>query len=169
MSKKPIQCIVAVAKNGIIGRNGELPWSSIGGIPEDFEWFKSNTKGGVIIWGSQCHLEFGSLPDRGTVVLTRDRSKAFTGAPETAHNLEDAITKAHSMLSYPGPIWICGGEGIYAEAISFCDKIYITHVHQNFDGDKKFPSDWQRHFSKLAYSRDSSHGEIKFTFEIWEK
>jgi dihydrofolate reductase len=164
---KPIQCMVAVAKNGVIGNKGELPWASIGGIPEDFEWFKSNTKGGVIIWGSKCHEEFGALPERGIVVMTRDRTKTFSGA-ETALSLEEAIAIAQTMPQ-AGPIWICGGEAIYAEAISICNKIYITQVHESFEGDRKFPGDWQQHFSKQTYKRDSSHGSIKFTFEIWEK
>ncbi len=120
-----------------------------------------------MVEGTSTFAELGALPDRGTVVVTRAASKVFPGA-ETASSLVEAIQKA-KLMPFPGPVWICGGESIYAEGVSMCDRLYITRIHADFDGDRRFPSDWQQYFSKLISSRDSSHNGVEFTFEIWEK
>ena len=144
---KPLQCIVAVARNGVIGKAGKLPWH----IPEDLAWFMDQTAGGVMIEGPACYAELGkALPGRGTVVISRDPSKAFPGAARAA-TLAEAIALAESMEQWPGPTRITGGERIYAE------------------GDRFFPADWQKHFTKLVSSKVGAYQGLGYAFEIWER
>ncbi len=86
-----------------------------------------------------------------------------------ANSLTEAISIAQTMTQYDGPIWICGGEEVYAESVASSDKLFITRIHEDFEGDRKFAGDWEKYFKKLTYSRDSSHNDVKFTFEVWEK
>ena len=161
---KPVYCIVAVAQNGVIGRGGRLPWH----IPEDLEWFMDQTEGGVMIEGPHCYHELSkALEGRGTVVVSRQTEKIFPGA-ERASTLEEALKVAEGM-PWTGPIWITGGERIYAEGLAQCEKLYITRIHRNFEGDRKFPMDWAQHFKRLTWSKDGSFEGLNYTFEIWER
>ena len=161
---KPIQCIVAVAQNGVIGREGRLPWH----IPEDLAWFLDQTAGGVMIEGPACYAELGkALEGRGTVVVSRDPAKVFPGAERTA-DLSAAVALAET-LPWAGPTWITGGERIYAEGLPLCSKLFITRIHRDFPGDRFFPADWHRHFTKLAWSKDGEVDGLRYTFEVWER
>ncbi len=162
---KPLQCIVAVARNGVIGSAGKLPWH----IPEDLAWFMEQTAGGVMIEGPACYAELGrALPGRGTVVVSRDSTKSFPGA-EQATSLAEAIIIAERMDDWAGPIWITGGERIYAEGLPLCDRLYITLIDWDFEGDRFFPSDWQRYFTKLVSSKEGREGDLGYRFEVWER
>lgn len=162
---KPLQCIVAVARNGVIGKAGKLPWH----IPEDLAWFMDQTKGGVMIEGPACYAELGkALPDRGTVVVSRDPLKSFPGA-ERATTLAEAIAVAERMGQWPGPTWITGGERIYAEGLPLCERLLITRIDRDFDGDRFFPADWQEHFTQLVSSKVGHEGDLGYRFEVWER
>lgn len=162
---KPLQCIVAVARNGVIGAGGKLPWH----IPEDLAWFMAQTEGGVMIEGPACYAELGkALPGRGTVVVSRDPAKRFPGA-EQATSLAEAIVIAERMDRWPGPTWITGGQRIYAEGLPLCERLLITRIDRDFDGDRFFPSDWQKYFSKLVSSKAGVQDGLGYTFEIWER
>jgi dihydrofolate reductase len=162
---KPLQCIVAVARNGVIGKAGKLPWH----IPEDLAWFMDQTAGGVMIEGPACYAELGkALPGRGTVVISRDPSKVFPGA-ERVGTLTEAIAVAEQMKEWPGPTWITGGERIYAEGMPLCERLLITRIERDFDGDRFFPADWQKHFTKLVSSKVGAYQGLGYAFEIWER
>lgn len=161
---KPVQCIVAVARNGVIGRDGRLPWH----IPEDLDWFMDQTEGGVMIEGPACYAELGrALAGRGTVVISRDPQKTFPGAAKVV-DMNEALRVAEAM-PWSGPTWITGGERIYAEGLPLCSRLYITRIHQEFDGDRRFPADWPKLFTKLVWSKDGHQGGLGYTFEIWER
>lgn len=162
---KPLYCIVAVARNGVIGKDGKLPWH----IPEDLAWFMEQTRGGVMIEGPACYAELGkALPDRGTVVVSRDPAKSFPGA-ERAASLPEAIVIADRMDEWPGPVWITGGERIYAEGLPLCDRLLITRIDRDFVGDRFFPADWPRHFTKLVSSKAGEYQGLGYRFEVWER
>ena len=162
---KPLQCIVAVARNGVIGVGGKLPWH----IPEDLAWFMAQTEGGVMIEGPACYAELGkALAGRGTVVVSRDPARRFPGA-EQATSLAEAIVIAERMGQWAGPTWITGGERIYAEGLPLCERLLITRIDRDFVGDRFFPSDWQKHFTKLVSSKAGSQDGLGYRFEIWER
>jgi len=162
---KPLQCIVAVARNGVIGAGGKLPWH----IPEDLAWFMSQSEGGVMIEGPACYAELGkALPGRGTVVVSRNPAKQFPGA-ERATSLAEAIIIAERMEEWLGPTWITGGERIYAEGMPLCERLLITRIDRDFEGDRFFPADWQKYFTKLVSSKSGSQDGLGYAFEIWER
>jgi dihydrofolate reductase len=159
--------MVAVSLNNVIGkREGGLPWD----IPEDTAYFKEHTAGGVMIEGTVCYKELGGpLPDRGTVVVSTSARKSFPGASR-ASSLDVALRIA-DKLPYDGPVWICGGERIYAEGLSHCSRLYITRIDKVYEGEgmKVFPSDWSKYFTRLVSSRASKNEDINFVFEVWER
>lgn len=158
---KPVHCIVAVAPDGAIGAAGRLAWD----IPEDTRQFVALTEGGVMIEGPLCYAELGkALPNRGTVVVSRDPAKRFPGA-ERAATLAEAVSIAESM-SWPGPIWITGGERVYAEGLGLCARLYITRVGLEIRGDRFFPRDWERRFPRILSQRFSRQGDIPLSFEV---
>lgn len=158
---KPIHCIVAVAPDGAIGAAGRLAWD----IPEDSHYFRAMTEGGVMIEGPVCFAELGqALPGRGTVVVSRDPTRTFPGATRAA-TLPEAIAVAQSM-PWPGPVWITGGERVYAEGLPLCERLYITRVSQVIRGDRFFPSGWEQAFPNVLSRRLSRQGAIELSFEV---
>jgi len=154
-----------VARNGVIGKEGKLPWH----IPEDLAWFMEQTAGGVMIEGPACYAELGrALPGRGTVVVSRDAAKEFPGA-EKAASLAEAIVIADRMADWPGPVWVTGGERIYAEGLPLCEKLYITRIERDFDGDRRFPADWQALFPRLLSMKEGRQGDLRYRFEVWAR
>lgn len=158
---KPVHCMVAVAPDGAIGAAGRLAWE----IPEDTRQFIALTEGGVMVEGPLCYAELGkALPGRGTVVVSRDPAKRFPGA-ERASTLAEAMAVAQAM-PWPGPVWITGGERIYAEGLPLCERLYITRVGLPIKGDRFFPRDWEIRFPRVLSRRVSRQGEVALVFEV---
>ncbi|MEW9804950.1 dihydrofolate reductase [Mesorhizobium marinum] len=134
-----IAIYVAIADNGVIGREGGLPWR----LSTDLKRFKAQTMGKPIVMGRKTWESFPRrpLPGRLNIVVTRDRTYQAEGA-EAAGSLQDAITLATvRSRCVPGVDEICviGGGQIYAQALPLADRLCITHVHANIDGDTVFP------------------------------
>ena len=158
---KPLHCIVAIAPDGAIGAAGRLAWD----IPEDTRYFQDLTEGGVMIEGPVCYKELGKpLPKRGTVVIAREGKGDFPGATVVA-TLSDAIQQAQTM-PWPGPIWITGGERIYAEGLPLCERLYITRVGMQIQGDRFFPKNWEKAFPTVISQRFSRHKDTVLSFEV---
>jgi dihydrofolate reductase len=127
------------------------------------------TAGGVMIEGPACYAELGkALAGRGTVVVSRNPAKSFPGA-EQAASLAEAIVIAERMDQWQGPIWITGGERIYAEGLPLCERLFITRIDRDFEGDRFFPADWQKYFTKLVSSKAGREGDLGYRFEVWER
>ena len=121
-----------------------------------------------MIEGPACYAELGrALPGRGTVVVSRDPAKSFPGA-ERAADLTAALAVAEAM-PWPGPIWITGGERIYAEGLPLCSKLLITRIHREFVGDRTFPANWLASFPRLVSSQGGEVDGLRYTFEVWER
>lgn len=159
---KPIYIIVAVAKNGVIGQQGHLPWR----IPEDWDYMLNCTRGGIMIEGRRCYEELGgALPGRKTIVLSR-RLPPLADAL-TATSLAHALDQAQS-LPEGNIIWIAGGEQVYKEAMPLARRLYITRIDHAFEGDTHFPA-WQDYFPHCLESRASSDANYRYTFEVYSK
>lgn len=132
-----INIIAAVSKNGIIGSHGKIPWN----IPEDKAYFKKITSGGIVIMGRRTFEEIGfPLPDRYNIVVSGH--KDFHGENlTTARNLENALNIAHIYGHKNGieEIFLCGGEKIYRQGLKFAQRIYITEINGEYEGDTFFP------------------------------
>lgn len=171
MTKPPmIAHIVAAAKNGVIGRNGELPWN----IPEDMKWFRERTKGRALIMGRKTFESVEHpLPKRLNVVVTRqkDYKPAVTKQDPTApvivtDTIENAIEICKKQVDqWMNEIFIIGGGEIYHQSVKFVDTIYLTRIHRDVEGDATYP-DPDPNLFKLTEKIDRFEPE-PFTFETW--
>ena len=133
-----ISIIVAVAENGIIGDKNALLWN----IKEDMRRFRTTTTGHPVVMGRKTFESIGRpLPKRTNVVITRGDGE-FEGCL-VAHSIEEAV----KMFSPNEEVFIIGGAQIYSQALPLADKLYLTVVHRNYEGDTSFPeidySEWQ--------------------------
>lgn len=132
---KPLALVVAVARNGIIGRDGGLPWH----LPEDLAWFRQVTMGKAMVMGRKTWDSIGRpLPGRDSVVLTADRSWHAHGA-HAAHDLDQALSLAESLRPQAGEIAVIGGAALFAATLARATRLYWTEVHAAPPGDTVFP------------------------------
>jgi len=133
-----IAIYVAIAENGVIGREGGLPWR----LSTDLKRFKADTMGKPIIMGRKTYEGIGRpLPGRVNIVVTRDKAWRAEGV-ETAHSLSEAITLAKvrgRCMAGIDEICVVGGGEIYAQALPLADRLHVTHVLASVEGDAHFP------------------------------
>ena len=141
--------IVAASENNAIGVNGDLPWN----IPEDMEFFRSTTKGKIIIMGRKTFESVGHpLPKRLNLVITRQKNYQAEGS-KVFSSLEEAIEFAKTQVDqYDPEIFIIGGGEIYKQSISLVDRIYLTRIHKSIDGDAFYPDVLDSEFDLVAQS-----------------
>ncbi|WP_148861807.1 dihydrofolate reductase [Marinobacter fonticola] len=134
--------IVAMAQNRVIGRNNALPWY----LPGDLRYFKQATMGKPILMGRKTFESIGRpLPGRLNVVITRDQSWEAPAGVVAEHTLAAAYRRAEAQAELEGgdEIMIIGGGQIYADALPDIDRMYVTQVHADVEGDAWFPDvDW---------------------------
>ncbi len=130
--------VVAVARNGVIGGDGALPWR----ISDDLKWFKQNTMGKPVLMGRKTfHSIGGALPGRDNIVLTRDPEFAAARV-FVARSLQGGLALAAACASTRGADEYCviGGGDIYVQTIARADRIYLTRVDAEPAGDAFFPA-----------------------------
>ncbi|SCB08405.1 dihydrofolate reductase [Rhizobium hainanense] len=135
---QPIKTIiVAVSRNGIIGREGDMPWR----LSSDLKRFKAMTLGKPVIMGRKTFQSIGKpLPGRPNVIITRDAGFSAEGIV-AVHSLDEAIEVASRLAkeSNVDEICIIGGGEIYRQALDLSDRLLITHVEADVEGDTSFP------------------------------
>jgi len=132
-----ISIIAAVAENGIIGNNNNLPWH----IKSEWQYFIKMTKNKPIIMGRKTFESLGKpLKDRSNIIVTRDKSYKGDGIIVT-HTIENALNIAKKIArdTKQDEIMIGGGAEIYKLALPLSDRLYLTTIHLNPQGDTKFP------------------------------
>ncbi|MEE9380159.1 MAG: dihydrofolate reductase, partial [Hyphomonadaceae bacterium] len=131
--------IVARARNGVIGRSGELPWH----LSDDLQFFKRTTLGCPILMGRATweSLPFHPLPKRENIVLTRDWKYAAEGA-RVYSSFAPAMNAAKTMAKKAGreEVFVIGGATLYERALPMADRLYITEVDTAPEGDVYFPA-----------------------------
>lgn len=158
-----ISIIVAIAQNGTIGDNNSLLWH----IKEDMRFFRTTTSGHAVIMGRKTFESLGSkpLPKRKNIVITRS-DLTFEGAL-TAHSLDEAI----AMAEGDEEAFIIGGAQIYRAALAVADRMYITRVERDYQGDTSFPevdySQWQL-VSEERHERGEEY-EWPFSFLTYDR
>ena len=127
-----ISIIVAIARNYTIGSANSMPWH----LPEDFRHFKQVTMGKAVIMGRKTYESIGRpLPGRRNIVITRNTDLRIEGC-EMATSLDEAI----ALCDTTEENFIIGGGEIYRQAMPIADKLYITHIDAEFEGDTRFPN-----------------------------
>jgi dihydrofolate reductase len=126
-----ISLIAAMAQNRVIGRGNKMPWN----LPPDRKRFHAITRRHPIILGRKTFESIGRpLSDRKNIILTRQEDYRADGCT-IVHDLESAF----SACAGAGEVFICGGEEIFRETILRADRIYLTVLHTNVEGDAFFP------------------------------
>lgn len=137
---KRVVLVAGVADNGVIGRDGDIPWR----IPEDMRHFKAVTTGHTLVMGRVTFESIGRpLPGRTNIVVTRDPSWTAEGVTVVG-SLDEALAAADSA---PGDVMVMGGAQIYAATMLLADAQVLTEVHQSPHGDTFYPDfdrdDWR--------------------------
>lgn len=152
--------IAAIAENGVIGKDGKMPWN----IKEDLKHFKKLTTGHTCIMGRKTYesLHIKPLPNRTNIVLTKNKE----WNPKKViikHTLKEAIKYCKEKEEI-NKVYICGGESVYKKAIEKADKLEITKINEDYEGDSYFPN--------INYDNWKLVGEDKrngLTFQTYEK
>jgi dihydrofolate reductase len=164
-SNPRISMIAAVAANQVIGAKNALIWR----LPEDLKRFKKITSGHPVIMGRNTYLSLGRpLPKRTNVVITSSEEFAKQ-VPEgviVAKNLMEALVMAPDLDEEE--VFIIGGGRVYAEALGFSDRLYLTLLDQEFDGDVWFP-EWREQFQNVIEEEEFEEGEVTGKYVILER
>jgi dihydrofolate reductase len=158
--KMAIQIIVAVASNGIIGKDNALIWN----LPNDMRHFVRSTKGHPVIMGRKTFESMvGPLPKRINIVITRNPNYKSDGIV-VVNSLKDAILEGKKLDE---DVFIIGGAEIYRQAEELCDVMHITKIHDDFEGDSSFgiqnPNEWKKVKADF-HNKDDRHLQA-FTIE----
>ena len=137
----PLHMIYARARNGVIGKQGQLPWH----LPEDLAHFKRTTLGQPVVMGrvtwESLPEKFRPLPGRTNVVVSRQTSFKALGA-QVVSSLEAAM----ALFPPTEVVWLIGGAQLYAQALSMASQIVVTEIDADFEGDafapSLLPNDW---------------------------
>lgn len=153
-----ISIIAAMSDNRVIGKGGKLPWD----IPADLARFRSLTMGHAILMGRKTYESIGHpLDGRNNIVLSRTMGK--TEEVIVARTLQEGIAAADGDEE----LFICGGEQIFREALPLCQRIYLTVVHGQYEGDTYFP-EWPCCFTEL-HREEFPDGSPPTTYLVMEK
>lgn len=155
-----ISLIVALDSHNLIGKENHLPWH----IPEDLSYFKETTMGHPIIMGKHTWLSLGKpLDGRINVILTHDTEFHIPGCI-TAHSIDSIINDFHDT-----EIFVIGGASIFKQFLPLAQKLYITRINHQFEGDTFFPEvkwdEWELFFFE---QKTTKHG-YDIAFEQWHK
>jgi dihydrofolate reductase len=160
ISAMEVSLVAAMARNRVIGQHGKIPWR----IPGEQKIFKRLTVGRALILGRKTFDSIGrALPDRSTIVVTR---QASFSAPQVrvAHGVEEALEIARALKLDAA---VGGGAEIYAQTLDIADRIYLSIVHAEFEGDAFFPELPSGRF-KLA-SAEEFQATIPYTLATYER
>lgn len=158
-----ISLIVAMDREGAIGRNNKLPWR----LPRELAYVKQTTMGCPIIMGRKNFESIGrALPGRRNIILTRDESFAVKDC-EIAHSIDGVF----ELCKAEDEVFIFGGEQIYKQFLPFVEKMYVTKIEHTFKGDTFFPvtdfSDWDEVSVKPGVTDEQN--PYTYHYYIYEK
>ena len=161
---KQISIIVAIASNYAIGKNNDLLWH----ISKDLQRFKRLTEGHTIVMGKKTYFSLPRrpLPKRTNLVITDVAGEQIDNCL-MAYSIDDAIGK----MGNDKENFIIGGGSIYKQFMPLADKLYITQVHKDFEGDVFFPEinseEWELQSAEKI--TDDPQNDFSYTFEIYKR
>lgn len=164
-----LSVIVAAAQNGVIGRNNALPWH----LPKDLAYFKRVTMGKPIVMGRKTFESIGRpLPGRSNIIITRNCDFQADGV-KVVTSLEEALQLAADIALIDGveELVVIGGAQIYQAAIPRANRLYITEVHAEVQGDTYLPAvDWSQ-WREVARERHMAAGAnpYDYSFVVYER
>lgn len=160
-----ISLVVAASENKAIGKDNQLLWH----LPNDMKFFKNTTWGMPVIMGRKTFESLGKpLSGRINIVITRQSDWNADGV-SVAGSMDDALKAV--ALTDAKEAYILGGGQIYEQTMSIADRIYLTRVHTQIEGDTFFPEVDTKQFeliSSLPFEADEKHA-YAYTFEVWQR
>jgi dihydrofolate reductase len=170
MSERPFDLVLiaAVARNGVIGRGGALPWH----LSADMAHFRDVTRGCPVIMGRRTwdslSPRYRPLPGRANIVMTRRSGWTAEGA-QVAPSLQAALRLAQLRLDASRRVFIIGGAQLYREAIAQADVLELTEVQADVDGDTRFPF-WDRAaFDEISRVPQAAEEGLAFDFVTYRR
>lgn len=164
--------IVATAQNGVIGKDNQMLWH----IPEDFKYFKAVTMSKPVIMGRKTYESIlgylgKPLPGRRSIVITRQDDYESQGDTTVVSSVEAAIDEAQKAAEEKGleEIMCIGGAQIYKQFLEHCDRVYLTVVEENFEGDSEFPKLDEQKWTCISTKRGAGTDTLSYRFEVWER
>lgn len=158
--------ISAMARNRVIGIKNTLPWQ----LPEDMKFFREKTKGHIMIMGRKTYESLGSpLPKRFHIIITRQPDYQIDHPQvKVVSTISEAAEFAKSMIpAWPEEVFIIGGGEIYKESLPVTNKIYLTIIEQDFEGDAYYPE--LPNCFQLVEKKESNDASLNYAFTTWER
>ena len=158
-----IALIAALAENRVIGRHNQLPWR----ISADLKHFKALTMGKPVVMGRKTWESIGRpLPGRENIVVTRDTGYRAQGC-RVAHSIEEAL----ELTGESDEVMIIGGSGLYQQTLEHADRLYLTRVRAEVEGDTRFPEIDPQQWREVACESHSAdeNNEHDYDFVILER
>ena len=159
--------LVAMANNRVIGRDNRLPWH----LPADLKHFKFLTMGQTIVMGRKTYESIGKpLPGRANVIVTRQMDYEAPGAV-VVNSIEDALRVCEETSMGNAENFIIGGEKLYRQALKFCQRMYVTEIIRDYEGNVFFPefdkNEWEeKQRDKHISAKDD---DLEYHFVIYER
>jgi dihydrofolate reductase len=173
-----------MSKNFVVGKTGEVPWY----ISDDLKRTKKLTVGHPLIMGRKTHESIGGfyksknpglteneivekrvLPKRTNIVITRDENYKTSDKVKVVRNIKDAINIAQTSKGGE-EIFIFGGAEIYKQTIDLADRIYLTYIDKEIDGDAFFPKDFEDKFTLVSTEKHIQESDgLRYEFRIYER
>lgn len=162
MTSLRLSLLVAMARNRVIGRNNKLPWY----LPADLKHFKSLTMRQTIVMGRKTYESIGKpLPGRINIIITRQAGYEVPGAIVVS-SVDDALLRCEETSSNQGESFIIGGEELYRQTLRICQRMYITEIQRDFEGDVFFPkfdpNEWKETQRDKHISENDTNLEYHF-------
>ena len=158
MTNPKISLIAAMAKNRIIGKDNEMPWH----LPADLSHFKSVTMSKPIVMGRKTYQSIGRpLPGRKNVVISRNPNFQADGC-----ELVDSVEAALELLKDSEEIMIIGGGFLYSQCLDRADKLYLTFIELDIEGDTQFPDYEHLHLEELSREKHLSDDKNAHNYEF---
>ena len=158
-----LKLIYARSRNGVIGRDGQLPWH----LPADLAHFKQTTLGQAVVMGRKTWDSLPArvrpLPRRTNIVITRQKDWQAAGAL-VAHSLSEAM----ALCPSPGPLWVIGGAEIYAQALPLASTVVVTEIDVEVQGDAHAPklgAEWK----EMSRHLHPNEGGLSYSFVTYNK
>jgi len=164
-----IAMIWAMANNGVIGRQNKLPWH----LPNDLKYFKRLTSGKTVIMGRKTYESIGRpLPNRINIVITRAKDFHAEGI-KVVNSLPAALelAAAETLIASAEEVIVIGGAEIYKLCLPLAERLYVTLVHADVDGDARFP-EWDRQaYQEIGREDFSADGPnpYDYSFVVFDK
>jgi dihydrofolate reductase len=166
VSRPRVNLIVAWARGGVIGRDGGMPWR----LPEDLAHFKRTTLNHPVIMGRRTWESLPPkvrpLPGRRNIVLSSDPQWSAPGARSCA-SLQEAL----DLCSDGGEVWVIGGARLYAQALPMAERLVVTEIDADFEGDTRFPAWDRRAFVETGREthRASAPNDFDYAFVVYQR